>query len=84
MFVLDDALDIYIDRVLSFVDVDSIKQFRFKIVMDFGNGVQSLVAPLIARKLGCEILVINGNIDGNFSARGSEPKMDNLDNLTEW
>jgi phosphomannomutase/phosphoglucomutase len=51
--------------------------------MDFGNGVQSLVAPLIARKLGCEILVINGNIDGNFSARGSEPKMDNLNNLTE-
>jgi phosphomannomutase / phosphoglucomutase len=83
LFVLDDALDNYIDRVLSLVDVDSIKQFRFKIVMDFGNGVQSLVAPLIARKLGCEILVINGNIDGNFSARGSEPKMDNLNNLTE-
>ena len=51
--------------------------------MDFGNGVQSLVAPLIAKKLGCEILIINGNIDGNFSARGSEPKIDNLSNLTE-
>src|SRR5919107_1020076 len=83
LFVLDDALDTYIDRVLSFVDVDSIKHFKYKIVMDFGNGVQSLVAPLIARKLGCEILVINGNIDGNFSARGSEPKTDNLNNLTE-
>jgi phosphomannomutase/phosphoglucomutase len=51
--------------------------------MDFDNGVQSLVAPLIAKKLGCEILVINGNIDGSFSARGSEPKMDNLADLTE-
>jgi phosphomannomutase/phosphoglucomutase len=51
--------------------------------MDFGNGVQSLVAPLIAKKLGCEILIINGNIDGSFSARGSEPKMDNLTDLTE-
>ena len=40
-------------------------------------------APLIAKKLGCEILVINGNIDGDFSARGSEPKIDNLSNLTE-
>ena len=45
--------------------------------------VQSLVASLIAKKLGCEILTLNGNIDGNFSARGSEPKMDNLTNLTE-
>ncbi len=83
LFILEDALEKYIDRVLSFVDVDTIKRYKFKIVMDFGNGVQSLVAPLIAKKLGCEILIINGNIDGNFSARGSEPKADNLNNLTE-
>ncbi len=83
LFILEDALEKYVDRVLSFVDVDTIKRYKFKIVMDFGNGVQSLVAPLISKKLGCEILIINGNIDGNFSARGSEPKADNLNNLTE-
>ncbi|MER5176760.1 MAG: phosphoglucosamine mutase, partial [Candidatus Nitrosocosmicus sp.] len=83
LFILEDALEKYVDRVLSFVDIDAIKRYKFKIVMDFGNGVQSLVAPLIAKKLGCEILIINGNIDGNFSARGSEPKADNLNNLTE-
>ncbi len=82
-FILEDAIEKYVDKVLSFVDVDAIRQCKFKIVMDFGNGVQSLVAPLIAKKLGCEILVINGNIDGSFSARGSEPKMDNLTDLTE-
>lgn len=81
-FTLDDALDNYIDNVLSFVDVDLIRKFKLKVVMDFGNGVQSLVAPLVAKRLGCEILVINGNIDGSFSARGSEPKMDNLHSLT--
>jgi phosphomannomutase/phosphoglucomutase len=83
LFILDDALEKYIAKVISLVDVDAIKRHKFKIVMDFGNGVQSLVAPLIAKKLGCEILIINGNIDGNFSARGSEPKIDNLSNLTE-
>jgi phosphomannomutase/phosphoglucomutase len=82
-FTLEDAIEKYVDKVLSFVDVDAIRQCKFKIVMDFGNGVQSLVAPLIAKKLGCEILIINGNIDGGFSARGSEPKMDNLADLTE-
>lgn len=82
-FVLFDALEKYIERVLSFIDIESVKDSKLKIVMDLGNGVQSLVAPLIARKLGCEVLVLNANIDENFSARGSEPKMDNLINLTE-
>ena len=83
LYILHDALEKYIDKVLSFIDIESVKYNKFKIVMDFGNGVQSLVASLIAKKLGCEILILNGNIDGNFSARGSEPKMDNLTNLTE-
>jgi len=83
LYILHDALEKYIDKVLSFIDIESVKVNKFKIVMDFGNGVQSLVASSIAKKLGCEILTLNGNIDGNFSARGSEPKMDNLTNLTE-
>lgn len=77
-----NTLDQYIDTVLSFVDQKIIRESKIRIVMDCGNGVQSLVAPVIARKLGCELLVINGNIDPDFSARGSEPKMDNLANLT--
>ncbi len=80
-FTLDSALHEYINRILTLVDVDAIRNRKFKIVMDFGNGVQSLVAPIVAKKLGCEVLIVNGNIDSAFSARGSEPKMDNLDNL---
>lgn len=82
-YTLDTGIDKYIDKVLSIVDVDLIRESRFKIVMDCGNGVQSMVAPLIAKKLGCEVLIMNGYIDANFSARGSEPKMENLTNLTE-
>jgi phosphomannomutase/phosphoglucomutase len=81
-FTLDSALNEYVNRVLTLVDVDAIKDCKFKIVMDFGNGVQSLVAPIIAKKLGCEVLTVNGNMDSAFSARGSEPKMDNLGNLS--
>jgi phosphomannomutase / phosphoglucomutase len=78
-----NVLEQYIDKVLSFIDTDTIRRSNLKIIMDCGNGVQSLVAPLIGRKLGCEVLLMNGYIDPNFSARGSEPKMDNLCNLTE-
>jgi len=78
-----DVLEQYIDKVLSFIDADSIRRSNLKIIMDCGNGVQSVVAPLIGRKLGCEVLIMNGYVDPNFSARGSEPKMDNLSSLTE-
>ena len=78
-----NTLDQYINKVLSFVDREIIEKSNIRIAMDCGNGVQSIIAPLIAQKLGCEVLIMNGNIDPNFSARGSEPKMDNLLSLTK-
>jgi hypothetical protein len=50
--------------------------------MDFGNGVQALVAPILAKKLGCQVVAINGQIDGDFLARGSEPTPENLHDLS--
>jgi phosphomannomutase / phosphoglucomutase len=77
-----NVLDQYIDKVLTFINIPIVEKSKIRIVMDCGNGVQSIVAPLLARKLGCEVLVMNGQIDPNFSARGSEPKMDNLYSLS--
>ena len=51
-------------------------------MMDLANGTQALVAPSIAQKLGCKVLTLNGNIDGNFPGRGSEPTPSNLSTLT--
>jgi phosphomannomutase/phosphoglucomutase len=50
--------------------------------MDTGNGAQALVAPFLLTKLGCKVIIINGNINGNFPGRGSEPTSDNLGVLT--
>lgn len=71
----------YIDDVLELVDVNRIKQHNFKITMDLGNGVQSLVAPLLAKRLGCTVITVNGTLDGSFPGRGSEPTPSNLDIL---
>lgn len=72
------VIDRYTDDVLALVNVDKIKKRKFKVTMDLGNGVQALVAPLIAKKLGCEIVTVNGTVDGNFPGRGSEPTPSNL------
>ena len=71
-------IDRYIDNVLALVDADRIKKRKFKVTMDLGNGVQALVAPLLAKKLGCTVITVNGTIDGDFPGRGSEPTPSNL------
>lgn len=73
-----EVLESYINGVISLVDSEKIRERKFKIVMDLGNGVQALVAPTICKNLGCKIIPINGNIDGDFPGRGSEPTPENL------
>lgn len=82
-FVDDSVINSYIDAVLSLVDVDRIRARRFTVAMDTGNGAQAKVAPLVAEKLGCKVIVVNGQIDGDFPGRGSEPTPDNLGVLAE-
>ena len=75
-------IDSYIGDVLKLVDGDRIKQHKFKITMDLGNGIQALVAPELAKRLGCTVITLNGTVDGNFPGRGSEPTPTNLNLLS--
>ncbi|MEO9363579.1 MAG: phosphoglucosamine mutase [Nitrososphaera sp.] len=82
-YVDDSIVPAYMEKVLSLVDADRIRAKNFTVAMDTGNGAQSVVAPVIAKKLGCKVIVINGDIDGDFPGRGSEPTPDNLGVLAE-
>jgi phosphomannomutase/phosphoglucomutase len=79
----DSIVSRYVDAVLALVDADRIRQRKFTIAMDTGNGVQATVAPVVGKKLGCKVIVVNGNVDGEFPARGSEPTPDNLGLLAQ-
>jgi phosphomannomutase/phosphoglucomutase len=82
-YVDENIIGRYVDAVLALVDSDRIRQKKFTVAMDAGNGAQAIVAPFVAKKLGCRVIVINGNIDGEFPARGSEPTPDNTGLLAE-
>jgi len=82
-YVDETIVSRYIDAVLALVDADRIRQKKFTIAMDIGNGAQAVVAPIVAKKLGCKVIVVNGSIDGEFPARGSEPTPDNVGVLAE-
>jgi phosphomannomutase/phosphoglucomutase len=77
-YVDENVIPAYIEKALSLVDADTIRKKRFTVAMDTGNGAQAACAPIIAQKLGCKVIVVNGQIDGSFPGRGSEPTMDNL------
>ena len=72
----------YINDVIKLVNADKIKKRKFKVTMDLGNGVQAIVAPQLAKKLGCTVITVNGTVDGNFPGRGSEPTPSNLSLLS--
>ena len=79
----DNIVSRYIDAVHALVDVDKIRRRKFTVAIDTGNGAQAIVAPLVAKSFGCKVIVVNGEIDGDFPARGSEPTSDNLGVLVE-
>lgn len=79
----DSVIREYIDKVQSLIDVDKIKSRAFKVVLDLGNGVQSLVAPYLLKNLGCEVITVYSDIDGNFPGRGPEPTVENLNTLSK-
>jgi phosphomannomutase/phosphoglucomutase len=78
---LSGILSDYMEAVKRHVNMDAIRKRRFHVVVDPGNGVGGLVAPFLLRELGCKVTTINGNIDGTFPSRPSEPKPENLQDL---
>jgi len=77
------AIEVYVQGILSHLDSKKIKSKKFKVVLDIGNGVQAVTAPIFCEKLECEIFLVNEKIDGSFPGRGSEPTPQNLQSLSK-
>ncbi|MGA2199212.1 MAG: phosphoglucosamine mutase [Nitrososphaerales archaeon] len=72
----------YLKGILSNVNTKLVSGRRFSVVVDPGNGAQSLAAPYLLDMLGCKIITINSIIDGRFPGRGPEPTPETLGDLS--
>jgi len=64
-----DIADAYLERIVS-----DVKLARpIKIVVDTGNGVAGGLAPKLFKKLGCELVELFTEIDGNFPNHHPDP-----------
>ena len=73
-----DMNDHYIDRVLE----DVVVAQPVKVVVDCGNGVAGLIAPRLLEELGCEVVPLYCDVDGDFPNHHPDPAdPDNLQDL---
>ena len=73
-----DVIPAYIERVVSDVRLAR----PMKVVMDCGNGVAGAVAPALFRRLGCELVELYCDVDGNFPNHHPDPsKPENLQDV---
>ncbi|MDR5780115.1 phosphomannomutase/phosphoglucomutase [Caballeronia sp. LZ065] len=64
-----DVQQMYLDRIVS--DVKPVR--GMKIVVDAGNGVAGGLAPRLFKALGCELVELFTDIDGNFPNHHPDP-----------
>ena len=73
-------IDDYIEEVVS----DIKPKRKLKLVIDCGNGVAGATAPTLFRKLGCEVIDLFSEVDGNFPNHHPDPsQIENLKDLIQ-
>lgn len=73
-----DVTAAYQARIVSDIKL----QRPMKIVVDCGNGIAGATAPSIFRAIGCDVIELFSEVDGNFPNHHPDPsKLDNLKDL---
>lgn len=75
-----DITDAYIDHIVS----DVVLAGSYKVVVDCGSGVASVIAPRLLEELGCDVVPLYCDMDGTFPHHQPDPSvLSNLNDLIE-
>ncbi len=79
-----DYIQRHIDKILALplVNVEAVRQKGFQVVVDAVNSTGALALPPLLEQLGCEVILLNGEANGNF-AHTPEPLPENLAQLSQ-
>ncbi len=80
----EGAINQHIEAILQLplVDVPAIRAKRYRVVLDPVNSTGALAVPPLLEALGCETVLINGEVNGRF-AHNPEPLAEHLTGLSE-
>ena len=75
-----DVKNKYISEVSKNINLESKR--KIKVVIDCGNGAAGCIAPKLYNDLGCEVIELFSEVDGNFPNHHPDPgKIENLKEL---
>jgi phosphomannomutase len=66
-----NALDAYVEHVMSFIDASAIRPFN--VVLDAGSGMGGLIAPKLFDRLPCRTTRLCFDVDGRFPNHEANP-----------
>ena len=76
----DDVRRAYLDRIIGDIAVAA----PLKVVLDAGNGIAGELGPILVEELGCDVIPLYCEVDGDFPNHHPDPgKPDNLKDLIE-
>ncbi|KPQ02852.1 phosphomannomutase/phosphoglucomutase [Marinobacter sp. HL-58] len=76
----EDVRRAYLDRIVGDIAVAA----PLKVVVDAGNGIAGELAPLLIEELGCEVIPLYCEVDGDFPNHHPDPgKPENLADLID-
>ena len=74
----EDVRRAYLDRIVGDIAVAA----PLKVVLDAGNGIAGELAPMLVEELGCEVIPLYCDVDGDFPNHHPDPgKPENLADL---
>ena len=78
-----DMLPRYVDHVLAFIDVSTLRPL--KVVADAGNGMAGMILPALFEQLPCELVPHCFELDGSFPHHQPDPiNPENIALLSQW
>jgi len=79
----DTYIQKHIDRILALpmVNIEAIRAKKYRIVVDVINSTGALAVPPLLEALGCQCILLNGEVNGHF-AHNPEPLKEHLGQLS--
>jgi phosphoglucosamine mutase len=81
--ILETAVEQHIKAIVKKCNVSKIKSQSFNVIVDPGNGAACVLTPYLIKEIGCQVTTLNGQLDGHFPGRRSEPDEESLTGLSE-
>ncbi len=66
------AIEKYMEGFLKHIDLERIKEKKFKIVIDFSHGSSSSLFHNLIGKMNCEVVALNANLDSSRLTKTAE------------